>query len=59
MAPPRVPQSRHLVSGLLMAAFSLTFSGCAAHDSAPQGEYPQLLPMDEILAQAGVAPASP
>lgn len=59
MASPRTPHSRRLVSGLLMAVFGLTLSACAARTGADAGDYPQLLPIDEILAQAEVAPASP
>lgn len=59
MAPNRVPHSRPLVSGLLMAALGLALSACAARTGGDAGDYPPLLPIDEILAQAEVAPASP
>lgn len=51
--------ARPLLPRLLAASLALALAGCAGPRPAAPGAYPQLMPMDEILAQAGVAPRTP
>ncbi|WP_103256717.1 hypothetical protein [Tabrizicola aquatica] len=50
-----------LFAGLALAALVPLLAGCALPWTAPdsKAEYPQLIPMDEILAQADVAARAP
>lgn len=51
--------ARRLLSRLAAASLALALAGCAGPRADAPAAYPRLLPMDEILAEAGVAPRAP
>lgn len=54
-----MPHARPPLPRLMAALLVAALAGCAGPRADAPGAYPPLMPMDEILAQAGVAPRTP